>query len=278
MDTDQVSLFDEELNNFVGEVPNTGEGIEDLERLDPSTIAQSVLSGNDWTTETIIRQINKGNIILNPRFQRRDAWEPERKSKFIESLILGLPVPQLVLAESKTRKGSYIVIDGKQRLLSVRQFSSMLDDTSFPQLRLKGLTLRPDLINKSLTELANDPQFYDDLTSFENQPIRTVVIRNWPNESFLYNVFLRLNTGSVPLSTQELRQALHPGVFVDYADETSADSPALRDLLKIKKPDFRMRDVELLVRYFAFKNFLGLYNGDLKGSLTFHAMTSIKSG
>jgi len=162
--------------------------------------------------------------------------------------------------------------------LSVRQFSSMLDDTSFPQLRLKGLTLRPDLINKSLTELANDPQFYDDLTSFENQPIRTVVIRNWPNESFLYNVFLRLNTGSVPLSTQELRQALHPGVFVDYADETSADSPALRDLLKIKKPDFRMRDVELLVRYFAFKNFLGLYNGDLKGSLTFHAMTSIKSG
>lgn len=278
MDTDQVSLFDEELNNFVGEVPNTGEGIEDLERLDPSTIAQSVLSGNDWTTETIIRQINKGNIILNPRFQRRDAWEPERKSKFIESLILGLPVPQLVLAESKTQKGSYIVIDGKQRLLSVRQFSSMLDDTSFPQLRLKGLTLRPDLINKSLTELANDPQFYDDLTSFENQPIRTVVIRNWPNESFLYNVFLRLNTGSVPLSTQELRQALHPGVFVDYADETSADSPALRDLLKIKKPDFRMRDVELLVRYFAFKNFLGLYNGDLKGSLTFHAMTSIKSG
>jgi len=278
VDTDQVSLFDEELNNFVGEVPNTGEGIEDLERLDPSTIAQSVLSGNDWTTETIIRQINKGNIILNPRFQRRDAWEPERKSKFIESLILGLPVPQLVLAESKTQKGSYIVIDGKQRLLSVRQFSSMLDDTSFPQLRLKGLTLRPDLINKSLTELANDPQFYDDLTSFENQPIRTVVIRNWPNESFLYNVFLRLNTGSVPLSTQELRQALHPGVFVDYADETSADSPALRDLLKIKKPDFRMRDVELLVRYFAFKNFLGLYNGDLKGSLTFHAMTSIKSG
>lgn len=263
----QVTSFDDELNSFASETPNTREGIEDLETLDPSTIAQSVVSGTDWTTETIIRQINKGNIILNPRFQRRDAWELERKSQFIESLILGLPVPQLVLAESKSQKGSYIVIDGKQRLLSVRQFSSEASDTSFSQLRLKGLRLRPDLINKSLIELTNDPQFHDELTSFENQPIRTVVIKNWPNESFLYQVFLRLNTGSVQLSPQELRQALHPGAFVDYADEASADSPALRDLLKIEKPDFRMRDVELLVRYFAFKNFLGSYRGDLKGFL-----------
>lgn len=265
--TDQITSFDDELDNFVREVPDTGEGVEDLEKLDPNTISQSVVSGTDWTTETIISQINKGNIILNPRFQRRDAWELERKSRFIESLILGLPVPQLVLAESKTQKGSYIVIDGKQRLLSVRQFSSAADDMSFSQLRLKGLILRPDLSGKSLSGLIDDSHFHNEVNSFENQSIRTVVIKNWPNESFLYQVFLRLNTGSVPLSPQELRQALHPGGFVDYADEASADSPALRDLLKIKKPDFRMRDVELLVRYFAFKNFLHEYRGDLKSFL-----------
>ncbi|MGN6930399.1 DUF262 domain-containing protein, partial [Neisseria sp. P0015.S010] len=77
----------------------------------------------DWTTETIIRQIEKGNIILNPDFQRRDAWNKKKKSQFIESLILGLPIPQIVLAESKDQKGKYIVLDGKQRLLSLRQFT-----------------------------------------------------------------------------------------------------------------------------------------------------------
>jgi len=265
--TDQTTLFDDEVEGSVAEVPDTGENIEDLEPLDPDTISQSVVSGTDWTTETIISQINKGNILLNPRFQRRDAWEVERKSRFIESLILGLPIPQLVLAESKTQKGAYIVIDGKQRLLSIRQFASSPNDDVFSPLRLKGLKLRPELGNKSLYNLTHDPNLRAELNSFENQPIRTVVIKNWPNESFLYQVFLRLNNGSVPLSSQELRQALHPGPFVDYADEKSADSLALRNLLKIKKPDFRMRDVELLVRYFAFKNFLNLYRGDLKAFL-----------
>ena len=84
---------------------------DDIGTLDQNIFSSAVVSGNDWTTETLINQINKGNIKLNPDFQRRDAWDKKRKSKFIESLILGLPVPQVVLAESKERRGSYIVLD-----------------------------------------------------------------------------------------------------------------------------------------------------------------------
>ncbi len=226
-----------------------------------------MLSGNDWTTETLISQITKGNIQLNPNFQRRDAWDKSRKSKFIESLILGLPVPQVVLAESKEQRGSYIVLDGKQRLLSIRQFAADENDGVYEQLKLSGLEIRRDLIGLNLDSLRKSTIYFDELSSFENQPIRTVVIKNWPNERFLYHVFLRLNTGSVSLSPQELRQALHPGLFVTFLDLESSKSSSLREILKNTKADFRMRDAELLLRFIAYKNFLNAYSGSLKDFL-----------
>ncbi len=237
---------------------------EDMSPLESGDFSTAVVSGNDWTTETLINQINKGNILLNPAFQRRDAWDKTRKSKFIESLVLGLPIPQVVLAESKERRGSYIVLDGKQRLLSIRQFAAEDGDTVYETLKLTGLDVRKDLKGKNLQSLRGDLNLFDDLSSFENQPIRTIVIKNWPNETFLYHVFLRLNTGSVPLSPQELRQALHPGAFVSFLDKYSSESKALREILKLKKPDFRMRDAELLLRYFSFSNYLNDYSGNLK--------------
>jgi hypothetical protein len=80
----------------------------------------------------------------------------------------------------------------------------------------------------------------------------------------LYSVFLRINTGSVQLSPQELRQALHPGDFSDYIDDFSVKSEALKSAMKLDHPDFRMRDVELVLRYFAYHNFIRTYTGDLK--------------
>jgi hypothetical protein len=68
---------------------------------------QVVLAATDWTTQTVLIQLTKGNIELNPNFQRRDAWRPARKSRFIESLILGISIPQLVLAERKNKKLIY---------------------------------------------------------------------------------------------------------------------------------------------------------------------------
>ena len=80
--------------------PDT-ESEEDLTSLDATAFSQAVVFATDWTAETILRQLDKGNISLDPGYQRRDAWRPDRKSRFIESLLLGLPIPQLVLAEAK---------------------------------------------------------------------------------------------------------------------------------------------------------------------------------
>jgi hypothetical protein len=246
-------------------VDPTGETEDDLSAPEPEEVTQAVVAGSDWTAETILSQLTRGNIDLNPRFQRRDAWTDVRKSRFIESVIMGLPVPQLVLAERLDRRGTYLVIDGKQRLLALRRFAAE-PEGEFKPLRLRGLEVRKDLNGKSLTDL-RDGDLAEELAAFENQTIRTVVVRGWPNEDFLFRVFLRLNTGSVPLSPQELRQALHPGPFVDFADDYSSDSAAIQDALGLSAPDFRMRDVELLVRYFGFARFIEEYRGNLKAFL-----------
>ena len=107
-------------NNFEDIIENEETDLQ----ADKEKFNQAVIWGTDWTTETIARQLEKGTIDLNPTFQRRDAWSNGDKSKLIESLILGLPVPPIILAESKEKKNSYIVIDGKQRLLSIRRFFS----------------------------------------------------------------------------------------------------------------------------------------------------------
>ncbi len=248
----------------------------DLFEKDPSELdeddlsplrTEAVVTSTDWTTETILSQLRRGNIELSPKFQRREAWVDARKSAFIESLFLGLPVPQIVLAERQEKRGAYIVIDGKQRLLSIRRFGVEGDDEEFEPLRLRGLKNKSTLNGQTWASLKNDPQFQSDVAAYENQTIRTVVVRNWPDQSFLYLVFLRLNTGSVPLSAQELRQALNPGPFTDFVETYSSESEAIRKALGITAPDFRMRDVEILIRFFAFADSIDHYTGDLRAFL-----------
>ncbi len=244
--------------------PEGTESEEDLGAIDPSLLGRAVVAGTDWTAETILSQLAKGNITLDPAFQRRDAWKQARKSKFIESIILGLPIPQLVLAESQELKGTFIVIDGKQRLLSLQQFAAINLSADQEPLQLNGLLVRKELEGKKYSDLQNDPKLAKYLSAFENQPIRTVIVRNWQSEKVLYIIFHRLNSTSVPLSPQELRQALHPGKFLRFAVEYSETSRGLKKTLRLTKPDFRMRDVELLVRYYAYKNFISNYSGNLK--------------
>jgi hypothetical protein len=236
------------------------EDIDDLQ-LRGDWFHGAVLWSTDWTTETILAQLRRGNIDLNPRYQRRAAWDDRRKSAFIESLILGLPIPQIILAEDRRKKGSFLVIDGKQRLLALSQFTSQ---EKFDALSLRGLTDRPDLIGKKYNDLLSDPTFSQELNTFDNQPIRTVVIRNWQDERYLYSVFLRINTGSQPLSPQELRQAIAPGPFSDFLDEFSINSQEIQRALGLTKPDFRMRDTELVLRFLAYKNDVDRYTGNLK--------------
>lgn len=234
-----------------------------LPAADAASFSETVLYPSDWTVETILSQLENKNIDLNPRFQRRDAWGLKGKSRFIESVMLGLPIPQIVLAEKKGQRGQFIVLDGKQRLLALLQFTGKAEGAQ-NGFALSGLEARADLHRKRFSHFQRDPDLADDLNAFLNNTIRTVVIRNWPNTAFLHLVFLRLNTGSVKLSPQELRQAMVPGPFTDFVDDTALESMTLRTLLSRSTPDPRMRDVELLVRYLAFRRFLPIYTGRMK--------------
>lgn len=242
---------------------------DDIDISGQDDFSQAVVHSTDWTAETIVGQLRRGNILLKPRFQRRDAWLVKQKSRFIESLILGLPVPQIVLAEHKEQRGKFIVLDGKQRLLSLMQFWNEGEDGPNKGFRLSGLEVRHDLNRVNFERLSGEPAFEAYYNSLANEPIRTVVIKNWPDTDFLHLVFLRLNTGSVKLSPQELRQAIVPGPFTDWIDEAAIESEPLKNLLNLDDPDYRMRDVELLARYLAFQNYMTAYRGRMKAFLDF---------
>jgi hypothetical protein len=242
----------------------SAESEDDLTGITAASLNRAVVWGTDWTAATIVDQLRRGTISLDPAFQRRDAWTDDRKGRFIESLILGLPIPQLVLAENNMTKGRFIVIDGKQRLLSLSKFTGVGLEEGQDPLVLSGLKIRTDLNRLTYAAIKNQAKYENLISEFENQPIRTVVVRGWKTEEVLYTIFHRLNSGSVPLSTRELRQALHPGPFLSFAARFSEQSEALRTLLGLSKPDFRMRDVELVVRYLAFQLRLPDYRGNLK--------------
>lgn len=240
----------------------TEENEDDVSVLDLAAVRSATTAGTDWTTETILRRMRVGNIDLNPDFQRRDVWTPRKKSEFIESILLNLPIPQLVLAARRDDPNTFLVLDGKQRLLSLRQFAadpSNPEDDGFEPLRLTGLQIRDDLNGQTLSTLRSAA----DKNAFDNHTIRTVVIRGWSSDSFLYRVFLRLNTGSVKLSPQELRQALQPGPFTDFVDKYATKSEAIKRALRITRPDRRMADTEVFIRYLAFANALESYSGNL---------------
>ncbi|MEV7345026.1 DUF262 domain-containing protein [Streptomyces sp. NPDC093544] len=244
----------------------SGESEEDV--IDRLTATRASISATDWTIETIITQMRKGRIDLNPKFQRRAAWTNPTKSRFVESAILSYPIPQIVLAEKHERPGHYFVIDGKQRLLALRQFyagAGAEADSEFEPFKITGTSILESVRGFDIKKL--EQQRADLFDAFENHTIRTVSIKGWESEDFLYTLFLRLNTGSVPLSAQELRQALVPGDFVNFVDEQSGTSPGLQHLLGNKGPDRRMYDAEIMVRYLGFQSSKTPYKGNLKDFL-----------
>lgn len=244
MASDQDDNWNDELEEDV-----SIEGVESL-----------VVYSRDWTVETILRQIEQDNIDLNPGFQRRNAWNDNKRSKLIESLIIGVPVPEIVLAEDKTKRKSFIVIDGKQRLLALAGFQNPEKYNSWERAKLKGLNTRKDLNSDSFLEIEKK---IDEYRQLMNADIRCTVISNYKSNGVLYDIFYRLNTGSVPLSSQELRQVLNRGPFADFLITSTNRLLPLHEILNLKGPDNRLRDAEIILRYISFSIFGSVYRGNL---------------
>lgn len=237
------------------------EGAEPDEGLTPEDLQGLVLYALDWSVQSILERIGD-TFDVNPSFQRRDAWSPSRKSSYIESVILGLPIPQIVLAEDPDRKGRFIVLDGKQRLVTLKQFAS--PNEHFHSFKLRGLQFADDLEGMTFADMVSSLTARDYAESFLAQPIRTVVVRNWGKPAVLYEVFIRLNQNSLPLSPQELRQALFPTEFTFWVNRKSAESELIHAARRAKREDFRMRDAEMLLRFIAWKEGVAAYRGNLR--------------
>ncbi|MGW0409854.1 DUF262 domain-containing protein [Streptomyces collinus] len=249
-----------------------GESYEEPGQLTAEQVQGSVTYTVDWTISSVIEQIDadpgdentQGVIFTSPPFQRRTAWNDERQSLYIESLMLGLPVPPLVLAESLINPSHFYVLDGKQRLSALKAFVKGEPE----RLKLGGLELLGDRITgMDFDEIRLRTDTRKLVQTMYAQPVRTIVVRNWKSPALLHLIFSRLNKASVPLASHELRQALYPGRMTYFINRESANSQALRRARRLKEADTRLRDAETLLRYIGFKTNLDKYRGDLRDFL-----------
>ena len=196
-------------------------------------------------------------INLDPDFQRRERWSPEKQSSLIESFLLNVPVPPIYLAEDEY--GQYSVVDGKQRLTAIRAF--MVED-----LKLRTLEKFTELENKSFGDLPEPLQ-----NALKIRPyVRVVTLLKQSDPSLKFEVFTRLNRGGEPMLPQELRKVAYRGPLSDLVF-TLSETPFLREQLKITSehsPAYKnMEDAEYVLRYFALRNTWQTFSGSLRGEL-----------
>lgn len=188
----------------------------------------------DFTVSTINDYINERHIVI-PNFQRGYVWNRNQASRLIESLIIQCPIPVIYLSQNSDETLS--VIDGNQRLTSISLF---LND-GFP---LTGLSTYPELDGLTFSEL--DPRFKRHII---NRTVRCIAILKETHPQIKFDVFERLNTGSVKLNPQELRHGIYNGTLMTKVEELAKSS--LFKKLSSTTNDNRMKGDELVLRYFA---------------------------
>lgn len=233
-------------------------------------------SPNDFNIKTLFDFIISG-VIKIPSFQRNYVWDIKRASKLIESIIMGLPVPQLFLYEKD--KNNFEVIDGQQRLMTIYYFMNK---------RFPKMDKRPELRKIFDTEgqipekyLSNNEYFEDfnlklpsqipnrnnrlnalnygtleevDKSTFHLRTIRSIIIKQYEpkddQNSCVFEIFARLNTGGMNLKPQEIRASLYHSEFYKMLFKYNLDG-RWRRLTNREQPDLHMQDVEILLRGFA---------------------------
>jgi hypothetical protein len=241
-------------------------------------------SPNDWNVLTIANYMEAGAIQI-PYFQRNYIWDLKRASKLIESLIIGLPVPQLFLYEEE--RNSYLVIDGQQRLLSIYFFvkgrfprpgrrgylrqliaeqgldaSALADSSAFQEFRLN--LSGADGSSSSPFHRLKYEQLGDYKSSFDLRTLRNVVIKQVSpgGHDAMYEVFNRLNSGGMNLTPQEIRASLYRSHFMRAIYDLNLEE-AWRHLLGKSEPDNRMKDVEVLIRATALSSMFDEYKSPM---------------
>ena len=241
---------------------------------------------NDFNVMTINSLIESG-VISMPVFQRNYVWDRKRASRFIESLILGLPIPQIFLYQKE--RNQYSVIDGQQRLMTIYFFVKQ----RFPRTGKRAFLRKVfDEYGSIPDNILSDNQYFQDFrlqfakqengsphplnnkkyhtldasqrSSFELMPIRCMSIRqNKPDDTgSIYEIFSRLNTGGLNLSPQEIRGCLYNSRFYSMLYNLNLDEK-WRKLVGKEAEDDKFRDVEILLRSFALLYEHETYSGSM---------------
>lgn len=197
----------------------------------------------DAQVDALHSRYKRGRLNIQPSYQRKYVWDAKKASQLIESILLGIPIPIIYLAEDND--GHVNVIDGQQRLTSLFAFI----DGAFPSgktFKLTGINVFSDLRGKTFKDLSDAQQS----TIFE-YPLRTITFTKDSDPELQYEIFSRLNTGSVALNDQELRNCIYRGPFNDLI-KSLAENEDFRKLLGLKEAHPRMKDVELVLRFLSF--------------------------
>ena len=247
---------------------DSGEHTEESVQIDDYDITAAP---NDFNVKTIFDFIESGAVVI-PGFQRNYVWDLRRASKLIESLIIGLPVPQVFLYEESRNK--FLVIDGQQRLMSIYYFVKgrfpkkekrvelravfdehgmipdeiLGDDTYFDKFSLSLPEFSPGVpnrFNRLNYQTLGDYQMSLNLRTIRNMIVKQV--KPTDDHSSMYELFNRLNTGGVLLSPQEIRSSLYHSHFYDELFKLNLD-PRWRSLIGQPQPNLHMRDIEVMLR------------------------------
>jgi hypothetical protein len=214
--------------------------------------------GADYPVDSLVKRMDGGDIIV-PKFdwdeekesevvgfQREYVWPKKKADRFIESLLLGLPVPGIFLV--KEPSGRLLVLDGHQRLYSLKSFYKGV---------LHGKEYRLEGVQEKFGGKRYEDLDTEDRRRIDDSIIHATVIRQdepTDDQSSIYLIFERLNTGGVNLQPQEIRIALFHGELVNQLHQLNTNKN-WRDLYGKKSP--RLKDIEMILRFFAF-----YYNGD----------------
>lgn len=220
--------------------------------------------GADFDVEGLVRRLRRGSVFV-PDFQRGFVWSLRQSSQFVESLLLGLPVPGIFLAQDpETEK--LMVIDGQQRLKTLHFFYSGTfgDDArnGGPSRRFALRAVNPEFEGLEYADLTERDQ-----NRLDNSLLHATIVRqNSPDDgmSSIFHIFHRLNTGGERLTPQEIRQALYRGKLIDSVNELNGNAD-WRSIYGNENP--RQKDRELILRFWAMYVGSDRYSAPMLGFL-----------
>lgn len=220
--------------------------------------------GVDFDVYGINRRLQDNEIII-PKFQRNYIWSLRQASRFIESLLIGLPVPGIFLTKDLETQ-DFVVIDGQQRLKTIQFFYDGEFNPSSEQSKITPFKLTK--VQRQFEGMQYNDLVPSDRKKFNNSLIHaTVVKQDSPkaDDTSVYHIFDRINSEGMRLSHQEIRCALYQGEFIDEIVAIN-DNPIWRSIFG--KKNRRQRDHELILRFFAFLEAEDQYKGPMAEFLT----------